>query len=107
MKIVFDKNDYKTYKQMYEDLAIKLGTSLGPKDYYDISTFDYDPNCLYEELCYGKINKSSNHYVFKNFDLEKIKTEKSYDNYKYNLIIEVFQDFVKGYPNNTLEFIND
>lgn len=44
-------------------------------------------------------HKDSTPYVFKNFDLEKIKIERSYDNYEYNLIIEVFQDFVKGYRN--------
>ena len=43
-------------------------------------------------------------YIFINFDKEKIKLQKNFDDYKYNLIIEVFEEFVEEYPNNKLEF---
>ena len=42
-------------------------------------------------------------YIFMGFDLEKIKQEKTLDDYKYKLIFEVFEYFVKQYPNNVLE----
>jgi len=45
--------------------------------------------------------------MFIGFDLEKIKNYKNYENYQWNLIFKVFEDFVKKYQNNTLEFIND
>ena len=46
-------------------------------------------------------------YIFLNFDKGKIALQKKYDDYKYNIIIEVFEEFVKMYPNNKLEFIMD
>ena len=46
-------------------------------------------------------------FVFKNFDLEKIKQTKNYEDYEWNIIFEVFKDFVEQYPNNTLEFVNE
>ena len=42
--------------------------------------------------------------------MEKIKnseTEKNYENYKWKLIFEVFQEITKDYPNNKVEFVND
>ena len=47
------------------------------------------------------------HYIFKNFDLERINNYKNFENYQWNIIFEIIKDFVKDYPNNTLEFIND
>ena len=35
------------------------------------------------------------------------KGQKNYEDYKWNLIFEVFEEFVKKYPNNKLEFINE
>ena len=105
MKIVFDKNDYKSFKDMYHDISVKLDKDrfIDWRDgHVDLGL---SADSLIEFLWY--CHRDSTHYVFKNFDLEKIKTEKLYDNYEYNLIIEVFQDFVKEYPNNTLEFIDE
>ena len=86
ISVKVDQNRFIDWRDNYEDLG-------------------YNADLLNEFLWY--CSDDSNHYIFKNFDLEKIKIERSYDNYEYNLIIKVFQDFAKGYPNNTLEFIND
>ena len=99
--IIFDKNDYNSFKDFYKDIFIKLDGK------HNIDFEDYpDLNCsadmLYEFLWYN-FDENIN-YVFKNFDLETIKTEKPYENYMLNLIVKVFEDFVKKYPNNKLEF---
>ena len=39
-----------------------------------------------------------------NFDKGRIKLQKNYDDYEYNLVIEVFEEFVEQYPNNAVEF---
>ena len=41
-------------------------------------------------------------FVLLNTDVEKIKEEKTYDDYEWNLIIEILTEFVMKYPNNTL-----
>lgn len=61
---------------MYEDLAIKLGRINGLEDYYDISNYDYDPHCLYEDLKYGFDRTHDNKFIFLNFDKEEIVLQK-------------------------------
>ena len=105
---IFDKKDYQSYKDMYKDMAHKMRCDQF-EDYFDTTTFSYDPNILWEYLvCEFQYGKPVNiKIILKNFDLEAIKTEKPYDNYMLNLIIKVFEDFVKEYPNNKLEFVNE
>ena len=102
--IIFDKNDYKSYKDFYEDIFIKLDG----KDNIDFEDYP-DLNCsadmLFEFLYYKE--EENIKYILKNFDLKAIKTERPFENYKLNLIISDFEDFVKKYPNNKLEFINE
>ena len=102
--IIFDKNDYKSYKDFYEDIFIKLDgkNNIDFEDYPDLNC---SADMLYEFLWYNY--KKSINYVLKNFDREAIRTEKPFENYKLNLIISDFEDFVKEYPNNKLEFINE
>ena len=105
---IFDKNDYQSYKDMYKDMAHKMRCDTSP-DYYDTTTFDFNPDILWEYLvCEFQYAEPVNiKIVLKNFDREAIKTEKPFENYKLNLIIETFEDFVKKYPNNKLEFVNE
>ena len=105
---IFDKNDYQSYKDMYKDMAHKMRCDQ-IDEYFDTTTFDYSADILWEyiecEFQYaGPVNIK---IVLKNFDREEIRTEKPFENYKLNLIIETFEDFVKKYPNNKLEFVND
>ena len=44
---IFNKKDYKNYQDFYKDLAIKM-ESIECQDYYDTSTFDFNPNILWE-----------------------------------------------------------
>ena len=103
-KFIFDKNDYKNYKDMYRDMAYKFGDYM-IKDYYDTSCFDYSGDILIEFLlCTYGYKKNDIKVILKNFNIEEIKKEKNFDDYKYNIIISVFEDFVRMYPNNKLEF---
>ena len=103
-EIIFDKNDYKSYKDFYHDLCIKLN-----KDRF------IDWNGEYPDLCYNAdllneflwyCHTDNNTYIFKNYDLDKIKNYKNVNDYHYSLVIEVFTEFVKNYPNNKLIFVN-
>lgn len=102
-EIIFNRRDYQSFKDFYEDVAIKL-----EKDrFIDWQGEDYKRLCcsadiLQEFLWY--CHKDNAKYIFINFDKEEIKLQKNFDDYKYNIIIEVFEDFVKEYPNNKLEF---
>ena len=46
-------------------------------------------------------------YIFVNFDKEKIALQKNYDDYQFQIIIEIFEDFVEKFPNNKLEYKMD
>lgn len=100
-EIIFDRKNYKSYKDFYTQLYIDLdGKNLS--DWEDYDDLHYNAGLLDEFLWY--YHNDSIKYVFKNFDKVKIQQQKNYDNYEYNLIIEIFEDFVKEYPNNQLEF---
>ena len=103
---IFDKKDYKSYKDMYTDMAHKFGCDQY-EEYFDTKTMDYSGDILWEvlETDIGFHEKYID-IILVNFDKEKIKLHESYDDYKYNIIIEVFEDFVHKYPNNILEFRN-
>ena len=102
--IIYDRKQLNSYKEFYEQLYIDLDG----KNIIDWEKFEYlgySADNLNEFLWY--CHSDGNSYIFKNFDLEKIKNYKNYENYKWNLVFEVFEEFVKKYPNNTLEFINE
>lgn len=69
---------------------------------YCKNTLGYNADILDEFLWY--CHNDNIKYIFINFDREKIKQPKTYNDYKYNIIMEVFEDFVKQFPNNKLEF---
>ncbi len=103
-ELIFNRKDYKNYQEMYSDMAIKFG-DVGTQDYYDTSCFDFNPDILWEFLlCSYAFTKIDIKIVLVGFAREKIKEEKNYNDYEYNMILNVFEDFVKEYPNNKLEF---
>lgn len=103
-KLVIDKKVCLTYKEFYTFLYNELEGKSIP-DWEDYDDLEYDANMLNEFLWY--CHNDNIHFIFKNFNLEKIKNYKSYENYQWNLIIEVIEDFVTKYPNNKLVFINE
>ena len=103
-KLIYDRKQLGTYKEFYE----KLYEDMDGKnmiDWEDFNYLGYDGNNLNEFLWY--CHDRNIHYIFKNFDLERINNYKNFENYQWNIIFEIIKDFVKDYPNNTLEFIND
>ena len=101
-EIIFNKSDYDSYKDFYHDLCIKLNKDrfIDWKDEYQ--DLNYDGNLLNEFLWYCCDDNSK--YVFVNFDKEKIKLEKNFEDYQYAIILRAFERLVKDYPNNKLEF---
>ena len=50
-EFIFNRKDYKSYKDMYEDIAKKTN-SINIKDYFDSSNYDYNPNILWDVLAF-------------------------------------------------------
>lgn len=100
-EIVFDKNNYKSYKDFYTQIYNDLDGA-HTVDWEQYENLYYSADALNEFLWYKE--EENNKYVFVNFDKEQIAKQKTFDDYKYNIVIEVFEDFAKSYPNNTVEF---
>ncbi len=100
-EIIFNKRNYESYKdfyvQIYKDLEGKTII-----DWEEYDNLHYSADALNEFLWYCRTQ--NNKYIFVNFDKVQIKLQRSYDNYEYNIILTVFERFVKDYPNNQLEF---
>lgn len=103
--IIFNKKEYKDYRDMYADIYEKFDG----KENYDFdfckTPLGYSADTLNEFLWY--YHNDNLHIILLNFDRVELATPKTYDDYKYNLILEVFEDFVKEYPNNSLEYRNE
>ena len=104
-EIIFNRKHYKSYKDFYNDLCNKLNKDRFIDWKNDYENLFHSADLLNEFLWY--CHNDSINYIFVNFDVPKIKLQKNYDDYEYNLVIEVFEDFVKQYPNNKLEFRMD
>ena len=99
-EIIFCKKNYMSYKDLYSQIYRDLKGKNMP-DWEDYDNLGYSGDMLNEFLWY--CHKDNNKYIFIGFDKDKIKLQKNYDDYKYNIVIEVFENFVKEYPNNKLE----
>lgn len=104
MEIIFDRKNFESYKdfyfQIYKDLDGKNNM-----DFEDYENLNYNPNMLNEFLWY--YHNDNLKFIFKGFDLEKIKQVKTHEDYEYKIILEVITDFVKEYPNNTMEIVEE
>lgn len=100
-EIVFDRKKYQSFKdfyiQVYKDMDAKSNPDF---EYYE--NLGYNGDLLAEFLWY--CHNDNIRYIFVGFDKEQIALQKNFDDYKYNIVIKVFEDFVKDYPNNELEF---
>ena len=103
-KLIYDRKQLNSYKEFYEKIYIDLDGK-GMNDWEKFEYLGYNADNLNEFLWYCQDRNVS--FIFKNFDLNKVKGQKNYEDYKWNLIFEVFEEFVKKYPNNKLEFINE
>ena len=103
-EFIFNKKDYKSYKEFYEDIALKMDAK-NDLNCLEPENLAYNANHLFEFL--NDFYAEKYKFVFKNFDLEKIKQTKNYEDYEWNIIFEVFKDFVEQYPNNILEIVNE
>ncbi len=104
MKIVFKKEDYKTYKDFYIDILKRLNAKRF-MDWEDEKDLGYNGNLLGEFLWYA--SSDSNDYVFCNFYREKMNPAKNQEDNGWRVIFYYFENLVKEYPNNTLTFMDD
>jgi len=102
--IIFNKKVYKDFRDMYADIYKKLDGQ-HTIDFENLENLKYSRDILNEFLW----NKSDEnlHYQFLNFDRDRIASPKIYDDYEYNFILKLFENFVIKYPNNSLEYRNE
>lgn len=100
-EIIFDRKKYKSYKDFYTQLYKDLD-GLHTIDWENCEDLHYEADHLDEFLWYKE--EESIRYVFFNFDIDRIKKQKSYNDYEFNLILKIFERFVKEYPNNSMEY---
>ncbi len=98
-EIVFNRKNYKTYKDFYTQIYKDLDGKSIP-DWEDYQDLCYSADALNEFLWY--CHNDNLKFVFVNFDKEKIALQKNYDDYEYNIVFKVFDRFVKNYQNNQL-----
>ncbi len=103
-EIVFNKKKYDSYKDFYIQIYRDLEGKEIP-DWEDYDALHYNADLLDEFLWY--CHNDNIKYIFVNFDKEKIALQKNYDDYQFQIIIEIFEDFVEKFPNNKLEYKMD
>ena len=97
-EIIFNRKDYKSYKDFYTQIYKDLdGNSIS--DWEDYQDLCYSADALNEFLWY--YHNDNIKYIFVNFDKEKISLQKNFDDYKYNIIIDMlhiyqFKTFFNG-----------
>ena len=104
-QIIFNKKDYKDYRDMYHDICVKLDKNRFLDWQDDYEDLNYNGNLLNEFLWY--CHNDSINIILLNFNREKISTPKNYDDYEYNIIIRKLEEFTEEFPNNTLEYKNE
>ena len=104
MKITFNKNDYKSYKDFYVDVLKKLNAKRFI-DFEDEQDLGYNGNLLSEFLWY--CSEDNNTYVFVNFNREKMKPDKNLEDYQWSIIFYCFETLVKEHPQNCLLFLDE
>ncbi len=100
-EIIFNRKNYKSYEDFYKQIYKELDGKHNI-EFEDCEDLHYSADRLWEFLM-GYYDEAIK-YIFLNFDKEKIKEEKNYNDYKYKMILEIFEEFTQKYPNNKLEF---
>ncbi len=103
-KVIIDKDKCESFKTFYEIVYRELQG----KTYIDWAEYEnlnYFADMLNEFLWYVH-NEQDTEFVMVNFDLDKIKNQKTYDNYEWEIILKVLHRFVTEYPSNKLTFVN-
>ena len=103
-ELVYDKNELKSFKNFYEKIYSEFDV-VNRSDMEDYPNLGYNADLL-NEFLWG-FQDDNLLFVMKNFDLDKIKEQKSYEDYEWGLIFQVLNRFVTNYPNNKMIFIND
>lgn len=104
-EVIFNISEYKstgeTYKDFYRDVFVKLDGK-GIIDFEDLPDLHFHADILNEFMWYN--HDENLKLIFVGLDLDKIERQETSDDYRWSLILSVMVDFVKKYPNNTLEF---
>ena len=103
MDLVYNFSEMQDYKQFYERLCVDLDSKSIP-DWEDYENLLYNADFLVEYL-FG-CREMDIHLKFVGFDRKNMKPDKNYNDYEWSLIFEILEDFVRDFPNNTIEFVD-
>ena len=103
MDLVYNFSEMQDFKQFYERLCVDLDSKSIP-DWEDYENLHYNADLLNEFMWYCQDDNI--HFKFVGFDRKNMKPDKNYNDYKWSLIFEVLEDFVRDFPNNTIEFVD-
>ena len=103
MDLVYNFSEMQDFKQFYERFCkdTKIEEDMDMCQYENLN---YSADMLVEYL-FG-CREMDIHLKFVGFDRKNMKPDKNYNDYKWTLIFEVLEDFVRDFPNNTIEFVD-
>lgn len=104
-KVIIDKNKCESYKTFYEIIYKELDGK-GYIDWEDYENLHYNADLLNEFLWYVQCNQDTE-FVMVNFDIDRLKNLKTYDDYEWQLIFKVLNRFITEYPKNKLTIVNE
>ena len=102
MELVYRYSEMKDFKKFYERFCVDTRLE-EDMDLCDYENLHYNADLLNEYMFSCK--DMDIHFKFIGFDLEKINEPRTVSTWEWKLIFEVLDDFVKKYPNNTIEFV--
>ena len=101
IKLVYSKKECKSYKDFYEKICVDLKLEENI-DMCELENLCYRADFLNEFLWYNYTDDLR--FIFIGYDREGVKNYKTIEDYKWNLIFEVVEEFCERYPNNTVEY---
>lgn len=103
--LTIDKNKCESYKSFYE-IVYDFFDGKHMIDWEECDNMLYSADMLSEFLWYASYDGETE-FVMLNFDIDRLKNNKTYDDYKWQLIFKVLDRFVNQYPSNKLTIATD
>ena len=102
-ELVFKKSECESYKDFYEKICVDLKLE-EDMDLCNHENLGYSGDLL-NEFLWG-VHDWNIVFRFIGYDREKVKDGITHEDYRWNIIFEVVEEFVKQYPNNKIEFVD-
>lgn len=104
--IVFNKKDYRNYKDFYKEVYNNLVVN-SSQEWTKFENLHYNADFLYEFLRDYLFDNKNINFIFTNFDNNELKNTKSNDDYNYSIVFNIFKDLKNEFSNIKIDFQND